>query len=431
MDVSASISIAYLVAAFIMVGLILFLPRQYVIIPIIISVCYLNLEQKFIIAGVNIHLLRVFIMFGWIRLISRKEFQLQRLNYIDVVIVCWVAVSILTYTILWLTWEAFVNRVGFAFDALGIYFFLRYIIVDYQDIMRTIFYIAIIVIPLGILMLYESITGENVFILLAGGTTQGLVRYGDLRCQGPFRHPILAGTFGASIVPLIVPLLWQEKSQILALAALCSATAIVITSHSSGAVLAYIAVIISFLLWPLRNHMNIVRWGILISLLSVHLIFKTPVWYVYAKLSDILGGTGWHRSYLIEQAIRYFDEWWFIGAKYTAHWMPYALAAYPTRADITNQYIAEGVDGGLLKLILFVSIIICGFNMLGWKIRAMENTNASVSEKIIPWAIGVSLFAHIMAMFSVTYFDQILVFWYLLFAMIPQLDSTGNVYADK
>lgn len=427
MDATTNVSIFYLATTLFLIILILFLPRRYVVIPVILSVSYLYLEQKFIIGNINIHLFRMIIFFGWIRLVSRKEIQAPKLNYIDVVILCWVAVSILTYTILWRSWDAFVNRLGFAYDVLGIYFFLRYIITDYQDVKRTITCIAAAVIPLGIFMLYESITGDNVFFLLAGGEAKGLVRYGDLRCQGPFRHPILAGVFGASIVPLMIPLLWNEKHRVLALAALCSSTVIVITSHSSGALLVYVTVVIGFLLWPLRLHMNVVRWGMLVSLLSAHLIFKTPVWYIYAKLSDLLGGTGWHRSYLIEQAIRYFDDWWFVGATYTAHWMPYALAAYPTRADITNQYIAEGVDGGLLKLILYLSVIVCGFSMLGQKMRKMEMAEQPTAEKIIPWAIGVSLTAHIMAMFSVTYFDQIMVFWYLLYAMIPHLDVKEQV----
>jgi len=38
--------------------------------------------------------------------------------------------------------------------------------------------------------------------------------------------------------------------------------------------------------------------------------------------------------------------------------------------------------------------------------------------RIILWALGATLVAHIASFFSVRYFDQIIVFWYLLLVMI-------------
>jgi hypothetical protein len=418
MDASASISIAYLVATLVIVTLIFILPRQCVIIPIIISVCYLNLEQKFIIAGFNIHLLRVLIMFGWIRLILRKEIEIPKFNYIDVTILCWVLISIITNTLLWLTWEAFINRVGMAYDVLGIYFFLRLVINDFEDVKRVLLYVSIIVVPLGCLMIYESLFGINIFSFLADSSVQVLERDGQFRCQGPFRHPILAGTFGATMLPLALPVYWQKNGKWISFAGGCSAAAIVVTSHSGGPLLVLIACVIGMCLWPLRRHLNIICLGTVIALLFLHYVMKAPVWYLYAKLSMLTGGTGWHRSYLIDQAIKYFDEWWFLGSTYTAHWMPYALREHPTQTDITNQFILEGVDGGLLKLILFVGIILCGFKMIRSILRNMDTQQKVRSDKIIPWSIGVSITAHIISFLSVAYFDQIWTMWYMAFAML-------------
>lgn len=436
MDAAAGVSSAFFVATVIIAVLILFLPRQSVIIPILISVCYLNLEQKFIIAGFNIHLLRMLILFGWIRLILRKEVPIPKLNYIDVTILCWVLISIITNTILWSTWDAFFNRVGMAYDVLGIYFFLRHVILDMQDVKRVLLYASILVVPLGCLMIYESLSGVNLLSFLGESPVQVLERDGRFRCQGPFRHPILAGTFGAAMLPLVLSVYWQNNGKWISLAGICSVTAIVITSHSGGPLLVFIACVIGMCLWPVRRHMQIVCLGIVIVLLFLHYVMKAPVWYLQAKLSILTGGTGWHRSFLIDQAIKYFDEWWFLGSKYTAHWMPYGLRGYPTQTDITNQFILEGVDGGLLKLILFVGIILCGFTMISRTLRSMETRHYVLSDKIIPWSIGVSITAHIISFLSVAYFDQIWTIWYIAFAMIPaihdgmQLQSESALHGD-
>ena len=52
------------------------------------------------------------------------------------------------------------------------------------------------------------------------------------------------------------------------------------------------------------------------------------------------GSTGWHWFYLIDQAIRRVGEWWLIGTRSTGHW---GMGLQ----DVTNQYILEGVWGGM------------------------------------------------------------------------------------
>jgi hypothetical protein len=43
--------------------------------------------------------------------------------------------------------------------------------------------------------------------------------------------------------------------------------------------------------------------------------------------------------------------------------------------------------------------------------------NEKGSGRLI-WALGVSLFTHVVAFFDVFYFDQMILFWYLLLAMV-------------
>ena len=83
--------------------------------------------------------------------------------------------------------------------------------------------------------------------------------------------------------------------------------------------------------------------------------------------------------------------------------------------DITNQYIMEGVNGGVLKLLLFVIIIFICFGGIGRRLRA---EGAESPTTFFVWALGATLFAHCLSFISVTYFDQIIIIWYWLLAAV-------------
>jgi len=360
----------------------------------------------------------------WIRLVTRSELSAIKLNTIDKAIIYWTIACIITYTLLWQTSDAFINRLGLAYNTLGLYFLFRYIIRDFDDINRVIKMLAIIIVPLAVAMLLENATGRNLFSFFGGVPEVTWIRNGRLRCQGPFRSPILAGTFGATLIPFFVALWFDKKNlKTLSLIGFISATIITVTSASSGPAMAYLFAVIALAMWPFRIHMRTIRWGILFSLVLLHLIMKAPVWYLMARIGNLIGGTGWHRAYLIDQAIKYFNEWWLLGAKSTAHWMPYTLPN-SDRADITNQFIVEGVNGGLITMLLFIAIIVYCFKGLGRALQATEDY--PFAERITLWSMGAALFAHTMTFFSVSYFDQIIVSWYLLLAMIATINSRYN-----
>src|SRR5260221_11153691 len=106
----------------------------------------------------------------------------------------------------------------------------------------------------------------------------------------------------------------------------------------------FLSGLLALIFWPLRRDMRSVRWGIVAVLVGLHLAMKVPVWYIFSKMSDLTGGDGWHRSYLIEQFIKHFSDWWFVGTSDTGDWMSTTLA--DGSADITNQYVAAGIIGG-------------------------------------------------------------------------------------
>ena len=148
--------------------------------------------------------------------------------------------AVTTYTILYWTSNAFINRLGLAYDAIGTYFLFRYLIRDLSDINRVIKQLAIIIVPLAILMVFENFTGRNPFYSLGGVPEISWIRQGRVRCFGPFRAPHLAGTLGATLMPLFVSMWFNPKvKKLICVIGVIAATIITITSASSGPVTAY------------------------------------------------------------------------------------------------------------------------------------------------------------------------------------------------
>src|SRR2546427_9109837 len=117
---------------------------------------------------------------------------------------------------------------------------------------------------------------------------------------------------------------------------------------------------------------------------------KAPVWFLIARVSDIIGGGGWHRVALIDTAIRHFDEWWLMGTSYTAHWLATQLEVNPDMVDITNQFISEGVGGGILSMCLFIWLIVKCFKVTGLAVH--NEIQFPNPERFMVWSLGCALF---------------------------------------
>ncbi len=424
----------------------LILPRRFAPIPLVAIGMYMTMGQIVDVFGLHFDMLRVMILFGWARLILRSEVAEIEFNEVDIALLAWVLVNVACYSLRELSGQALINRLGFAYDVVGFYFFFRCLVRDREDCLTLIRAIALLAIPLACLMILEKATGRNLFSYFGGVPEFTPVRNGRLRCGGPFRHPIMAGTFGAVAFPLCVGLWFAGKDRAAAVAAAVASPVMVITSASSGPVLAYVGGILALSAWMLRSYMREVRWCIVGALLALHLFMKAPIWYIIDKFSELLGGTGWHRSELIDQAIARIDEWWLLGTSKTGHWMPYKLRLHDA-ADITNQYLQNGVDGGLITMFLFIVVIVLCFRRVGMAVRAgetaagetaagetmeeemMEAETVAEIPNYLPWALGSALFVHVVSFISVAYFDQMVIYWFMLLAMIAALPDESE-YED-
>jgi hypothetical protein len=158
-----------------------------------------------------------------------------------------------------------------------------------------------------------------------------------------------------------------------------------------------------------------ILWGLFAMGVVIHVIRDKPIWHLLLRLSAITGGTGEHRYRLIDAFVNRFGEWALLGTDGTAHW-GWGLQ------DTTNQYVVEGVNGGLLTLILFILILRTGFVQLKGARVVFERFEGPKSLWAqLAWGCSVSLMVHCVSFVSVSYFGQILQFFFFFVATVPAM----------
>ena len=208
------------------------------------------------------------------------------------------------------------------------------------------------------------------------------------------------------------------RKNITAVIGMLAATSVTIASASTGPLLVWISGLLVFTLWRFRDHMRQIRRWLVVTLIVLHLAMKAPIWFLFARIADIAGGGGYWRAKLIDQFVNYFWEWCLIGTNYTAHWSPtgVGLPLYPDYMDITNQFVAEGINGGLLKLSLFIAIIVVCYKRIGAIIHNYQSVTHE--EGFMFWALGCTMFSYIVAFMSVSFSAQMSTVYYCLLAFI-------------
>jgi hypothetical protein len=254
----------------------------------------------------------------------------------------------------------------------------------------------------------EQLTRQNIFGLVGGSQTAG-VREGHVRSQGVFQHPLLAGTFGATCLPLFVGLWKTGKSRTVCVSGAFAAIVMVVTSFSSTPIMTFMAGIVGLCFWPLRERMRIIRWGFVTALVGLQIIMKASVWALIDRVDITGSSSSYHRYMLVDNFIRHFGDWWLLGVKNYNNWGW-------DMWDLSNQYAFYGLQGGLVTLVFFIAIIAWSFRKLG---RARRLARGSKQEWFL-WCLGVDLFAHTVAYFGISYFDQTQVAWFALLAIISQ-----------
>ena len=396
---------------------ILSLKREYMMIPALLIAMFTTTMQRIVIFGIDFPLLRIILLFAFLRMFLNLHNTSMRFNIIDKLIISWMSIKIVLVTFLWSTTGAFIFMLGNSFDTIGAYFVVRWVIKDFRDYDIIIKTIILACIPFALFMIIEQATqGWNFFSILGGVPERSFIRAGKLRAQGAFAHAILAGTFGATLLPLSWGI-WHRGKKHIALVGIIISFIITFASSSSGPIITLALGIFGCFFWLLNSHTKIIRNLFFLMIIFLHMVMSAPVWHLISRIDLTGGSTGGHRFRLIDAAVNNFFEWFLVGIKSTAHW-GWGLV------DVTNQYIAEGIGGGILSLILFIVIIAKCFQTIG-KSRVRFSARQDMQKYI--WSLGVVLFAHVVSFISVSYFGQIVFFYYLLIGMISSLNNVEAV----
>jgi hypothetical protein len=387
-------------------------PRRYAVWPIIFVSCFVTPAQRVVIAGADFNFLRLMIVVGWIRVIARGEANKLVWGRLDTAFTAWTAAEVVL-SLIRMGLDSLANKLGFALDAAGMYLMLRIVIRDWDDVRSIARGFARVAVPVAVLFLIEFATARNVFAAFGGVTETTIVRDGRLRCQGAFAHPILAGLYWASVLPLMVALFADRRvARLVAGTGVGCALAIIIACASASPITAVGFACLGGLTFFCRYRLRWIRWGVLLTLVTLHLVMKAPVWHLISRFDIVGGSSGYHRFQLIDGAVRHVDEWWLIGSsKGTAHWGHFTF-------DVTNYYLVQGLHGGLLLLVLFIALIVVAFSEVGSLWRAWSDDRSML---LWSWSLGVALFVHTTSFLVISYFGQMDFLWYLLLAIIGSM----------
>jgi hypothetical protein len=402
-------------------------PRRWAIIPLLAGVIFITHGQALEIGGKQ-SVFRLLLGVGLLRIIVRGEGLGGGLNRVDKLMLALGA---------WLFFASFFHEpgavaagptfiIGKVAEISLCYFLVRSFCQDMDDFASIMGLIAIMLVPIALEMIQEKFTGINLFSKVFGGVQEAVVvRDDELRARGPFRHAILAGTVGAALVPIMIGL-WR-RNPVAAKIGMAVCLTMVVACASSGPILSLGFGLIGVFLWRFRSWMGMIRWSIPIGYVLLAMIMTRPVYYIIGELS-MGGSTGWHRSKLIDSAIHYFGDWWAFGTDHTRSWMPTGVTFSDEHTDITNYFLAYGVMGGILAVILLIAMTWVGFKWVGNTIDSIPEDNDS-GDRFMVWCMGASLFSHVATSISVAYYDQSVFFFWFSIATISSIYMSRFNYA--
>ncbi len=380
-------------------------PKKSFLLPFILATCFVPADQRVIIFDLDFTPLRMLVLVGFLRTILWGERLTFKWNRFDKLVLAWAICGALIYTIQWADMRALIYKCGVLFDVIGLYWLFRINISSWDDIKLATKVFAVCSLVLAVFVGLEWATGTNPFVVL--GRVKTSFREGRYRCQASFPHSIMLGLFWATLVPLFVGFARQDKHKLLLWSAVAASTFIVAATASSTPVLTLLIVLVLLCGYKWRQYTASAEWGLLASLIALHIVMKAPVWHLISRIGVVGGSTGWHRFILIDRAISHFGEWMFLGCRSTAHW-GWGLS------DVTNQYILEGVRGGFVTLALFLVMIYMALRTL----LRLSLQHQEQKQRFLTWCLFVAILGHCVAFLGVSYFGQIMMLWYMTLAAV-------------
>jgi hypothetical protein len=408
-----------------LVLVVLFASQRSAVLALVAGTMFLGQGASFDL-GVTVYPMRMLVLVAFVRVVTRGEMTFSALNGLDrafigaygFAVLMYVARTALGYgTSEAISQTSTLSKVGGFCDMFLGYFAFRGLLRGIDDVKQFLLRFPLLLLPYVGSLAIERITGSNPLGVLGGPPYMWLDVENRARCFGSFVHPSLLGTFGASFFLLYVPFLFERAARMRAALAMALCLAVVALANSGSPVTFLGLGLVILALWPMRRNVGMLKVGAGIAFLVTAFAMNAPIWYLPTRISGIVGGSGWHRSYLLERGFADIDKWWLAGMPLdlTVTWFPYVLL---DAADMTNLFLQFGVDGGLLAMLLLVLALVMAFRRLGRALATARALPDGQSSERLLWSLAAMLIAHIINFFAITYFDQFNMIWMMQMAAI-------------
>ena len=280
--------------------LICLLPRRKAMVPFLVASILVPLDQVLLLGPMHFPMMRLLVVFGAIRILkdrNRKGFNVFSggLNRIDLALILLTVFTAINGILLFRESGAVIFQLGNLYTTFGIYFLLRF-----PDPRRRR------------CRPHDPDPRLDCRIHSCDHGEGDIVGTQSVRDSRRCEVGILCQPYGAGRPLSGCGLLWPPHSGGNfwgdSGSAVCASmeegwqrpdtrggrdgclTVIVLTSELDTPVLAYVGGLFAILLWPIRRRMRLLRWAIVITLVSLHMVMKAPVWHLISRI-DISGGS--------------------------------------------------------------------------------------------------------------------------------------------
>jgi hypothetical protein len=408
MEVSATTLVLLLVIG----GMTALIPRHLMIVPLFLIACLVPHTEEIVILGFNFQPARVVVLVGMLRALLGAAGKRYRFVPLDGLILFWgLNLSLMTLARRG-DFSAFVGELGRLYEIFGLYFMARLTIQSRAQLLVALQTIAYCVILSFFLAAAEFLLLKKPLAYLYQTVSPDVhVRAGKIRVEGVFPHSIVFGNFmcvGGTLCWALAQSRLVRGAVWLGLAGGAAAIGCVGLSNSGTPLSTLLLSLVAIALFYYRPAVPWVIAGTVAFVTLYHFAWGRW-WGLICRASAIVGGSGYHRAELINQFIQRLDEWAFMGTDTVQHWN--------IVGDPANQWVTEGLNGGLLGLLLFTAVIGTAFSVVHRAVRVAQDDR----EKALFWGVGCALFAFCVSFLGLANFGQINVLWFGVLGMIGSI----------
>lgn len=368
---------------------------------------------------------RIIILVFYVKLyMTTKLFSRFKFIWLDKIVIIYFAAQLLAGAITTQSLMGLLeNRAGAIFDTVLPYFAVRLVITDKARYLLFLKAMLIIAAPLGIVGIYQCLSGHNPFgFMIAYSAWLGdrlfyppTGRFGLTRANVVFGHPIMFGLFFAMFGPVCAGLFsYMKQNRILCWIGMFLMSLGLFSCLSSGPAFCILCSLAFLAFYHYRESWKPMAIGIFIMCTVIEVLSDRHFFEIIDRFT-LNSATAWYRSRLIEIVL-------FEGGM-SGHWIAgfgqgvdpgwSRLIDFRDHTDIVNHYIKVLVRFGLIGFIPFIAMNVAAIKqlILGDKLAVYNRNHWLI------WCIGASLFGQYCAFMSVSLFDQTYTLYYIILAL--------------